>query len=120
MFEMRVDPEEQQLVPFYGMPVCLVMKDGSQKVGRLTSCRAGRVILNGLDRDDSGLTLSRKQSRRKTRPRARKPKQSPAADTPESQAGDVFDIAPFGLGPQYAVPSPETVPLQAVDSVLIL
>jgi hypothetical protein len=121
MFEMRVEPEEQQLLPFYGMPVCLVMKDGSQKVGRLTACRSGRVILNGSDNDDAGSAVSRKrESRRKNHPRARKPKESPAAAKPEVPGGDDFDIAPFGPGPQYTMPPPETVPLQAVESVLIL
>ncbi|TJY39858.1 hypothetical protein E5161_18150 [Cohnella pontilimi] len=124
MFEMRVAPEEQQLRQFYGMPVRLVMKDGSFKMGRLTGCRGGRIILNGTDGDDAETGLSRsKHSRRNSRTRSRKAKDTPVGafpDAPPEVAGG-FGFAPFGPGPaQFPAVPRESVPLHAVDSVLIL
>jgi hypothetical protein len=121
MFEVRLEPNEQQLMPFYGMPVCLLMKDGSQKVGTLTACRAGRVILNGRVGEHVDLTLPRKKRvRRVNRARARKPKESSAAELPQVQGGDDFDIDPFGLGPTYEASPPESVPARSVESVIVL
>jgi hypothetical protein len=121
MFELRVEPEEKQLLPFYGMPVLLLMKDGSSKVGRLTTCRAGRIILNGAESDEAEAAVPRsKKARRRTR--SRKPKELPAAVKPEVlDEADDFAFAPFGSGPtEVSAPPRESVPLQTVDSILIL
>ena len=47
MFEFCLEPVEAKLLPYCGHPVCLLMKDGTRKFGRMTACRKGNVILNG-------------------------------------------------------------------------
>ncbi|QJC51229.1 hypothetical protein HGI30_06490 [Paenibacillus albicereus] len=38
---------EDHIKQFCGMPVCMILKDGTRHVGTLTACRDGHVFLNG-------------------------------------------------------------------------
>lgn len=118
LFECRVEPVEKQLLPYYGMPVCLFMKDGERIVGRLTACRKGAVILNGDGHAKPAATAARSAAGRRakrTRAQARPPKPLPAADVP---------FAPFGPlslePPSWGMAKSDPVPLRAIESVLIL
>lgn len=123
MFGLILEPEEKQLLPFCGMPVCLLMKDGSRKIGQLTSCGSGRLVLNGVSAGGGNATVSRKTAARRTsRKRARKPRED--FDIPMPPAAEEWNglsIAPPGPDPGFA-PSPqrENVPLRSVESILIL
>lgn len=45
---MQVYPlHEENIVRFCGLPVCVIMQDGSRHAGILSSCGNGRLILNG-------------------------------------------------------------------------
>lgn len=126
MFGLMLEPEEKQLTPFFGMPVCLLMKDGSRKIGQLTSCRAGKLTLGGEVKDAGDATVSRKESQRRSkRPRTRKPKQSVSDKpvfTPEPGYNefDEFAVSSLGFEPMLSGRARENVPLHSVESILVL
>ncbi|MBW5449429.1 hypothetical protein GE107_25715 [Cohnella sp. CFH 77786] len=124
MFELRLDPDEKQLHPYKGHQVCLLMKDGTRKIGQLTACISGKVILNGGADDPIEATISRKAAatrRGAGRRRARKPLDPPAPHQPQQeQEWDDFSFAPIGLERPLASLPRESVPLKKVDSILVL
>jgi hypothetical protein len=121
MFGLQLDPDEKQLLPYCGLPVCLLMKDGSRKVGQLTACRAGRLVLNGIGAETEIAGVSRKtDTRRKKHPRARKPKQAPPRNLPPPMPTDDFTFAPWGFEPPFASMPRENVQLDTIDSILVL
>lgn len=122
MFELQLHPEEKQLLPYRGMPVCLIMKDGSRKIGQLTACRGGKIILNGNAEDDREAAVTRKTAaRRAKRPRARKPAGTFAPRQGlENPEWDDFGGGFFDGQPPFASTPREKVPLNAVESVLVL
>lgn len=120
LFECRVEPVESQLLPYRGMPVCLLMKDGGRIVGRLTACRKGSVILNG-DSDGQAkpaATASRSAAGRRAkrnRVRSRHPKPLPVANVPSAPFGPL-SLEPLPWDMERSGP----VPLREIESVLIL
>lgn len=44
---MRIPLYEHCILPMCGRMVCVVLKDGTHHVGRLSACRDGRIYLNG-------------------------------------------------------------------------
>lgn len=125
MFECRVEPVEKQLLPYCGMPVCLLMKDGRRIVGRMTSCRKGALILNGDGRSESAAAASSRSTAgrraKRTRIQSRNRKPQTTANVPYVP---VEPLAPFGslsLGPlAWETAKSNQVPLRAIESVLIL
>jgi hypothetical protein len=133
MFGLMLDPDEKQLLPYKGRQVCLLMKDGSRKIGKLTGCVSGRLILNGEAQDAAGATLSRKTTARRQDRRRRKPQNTSAPQVPQQDAiwgdfsggfpegfSDDFSLAPLGMDPMFASNPKEKVPLNTVESILIL
>jgi len=125
MFEIRVAAEEEQLLPFCGYSVVLLMKDGTQKVGRLTACRSGRIVLNGTEADETDTGVPKAATRRKRRTRTRNGKGRTtklAAEPLQLAANPQFPVDPFSFGPppNYAPETREVVLLQNVNSVLVL
>jgi hypothetical protein len=122
MFGLQLEPVEKQLLPYKGLPVCLLMKDGSRKIGQLTACGSGRLILNGGTVDSSDATILRKTAaRRAGRRRTRKQQDSPEPRQPQTEAEwDDLSFAPFGLEPMFTSMPKENVLLKTVDSVLVL
>jgi len=117
MFDCHVEPMEKRLLPYCGMPVCLLMKDGSRIVGRMTACRKGALILNGDAANKSAATASRSTvSRRANRARIRASTRKPAPQLPAMPP-----FAPLSLEPlAWDVTESNQVPLNAIESVLIL
>jgi hypothetical protein len=122
MFGLILEPEEKKLLPFRGMPVCLLMKDGSRKIGLLTSCGSGRLVLNGEFGNNGEVTVSRKTAARRTnRKRGRKPQES--AEPLQLHAEGDRDGLPFaqiGPEPMFSSMPRENVPLKSVDSIVVL
>ena len=122
MFGLRLKPSEKELIPYYGQPVCLLMKDGSRKIGQLTACQGGKIILNGGDGDVNEAKISRKTAVRRTaRKRTRKPLDPPAGEQPPEGGGwGDFSFAPLSFEPPFAPLPRENVPIKSVESVLLL
>lgn len=133
MIEFRLKPERTELLPHIGAPVCLVMKDGSFKIGQLTGCRGGKISLNGPADRVRAAAITRKPGKSgkrtgKTRANAAKPAaRTPAtAPLPEDNhphpAWQGPQFAPLSLEPLPAPPSApqENVPLHTVDSIFLL
>lgn len=121
MFECRVEPVEKRLLPYCGMPVCLLMKDGRRIVGRMTACRKGAVILNGDGRGKPAATASRSTAGR----RAKRTRVQSRNRAPQPSANASFaPFAPFGplsLDPlSWGTAKSDQVPLRSIESVLIL
>lgn len=122
MIEFRLKPEKAQLLPHIGSPVCLVMKDGSFKIGQLTACRGGKISLNGSPDRARVAAVTRKSGKRAGKSRANAAK--PAVPIPNEghPAWQGPPFAPLGLEPLHApAPAPqENVPLHTVDSIFLL
>jgi len=117
MLDCHVEPVEKRLLPYCGMPVCLLMKDGSRIVGRMTACRKGAVILNGDAASKSAATASRSTvGRRANRARTRVATRKPAPQLPAMPP-----FAPLSLEPlAWSMTESNQVPLHSIESVLIL
>ncbi|WP_276358345.1 hypothetical protein [Cohnella caldifontis] len=121
MFGLMLEPVEKAILPYCGRAVMVLMKDGSRKIGQLTSCSSGRLVLNGEEESGEEAFVSRKaRIRRTSRRRTRKSRIDPAPQPAESWDG--LSLAP--LGPEPPSPYPmfprESVPLKAVESILLL
>ena len=126
MFEYGVEPIENKLLPYCGHSVCLLMKDGTRKLGRMTACRRGSVILNGDNENKRAATAAREANGRrvggKLLTRSRKPLSSSTLPSWSAEtAWDGMPFAPLSLVPlAFASAQRDQVPLQEIDSVLIL
>ena len=123
MFEFCVKPEERQLLPYRGMPVCLFMKDGSQIIGRMTAYRKGSVILNGEAGRARTAATGKPTGRPVSRLRARKSQQAAAPQPcPFCMPWPDAPFAPLSLGPPPVLTASQrdAIPLQRIDAVLIL
>ncbi len=121
MFGLILEPDEKQLEPYRGAAVCLVMKDGSRKIGQLTACGSGRLILNG-EGENGEAKISRKNgARRLNRKRTRKAQASSETVSPpvDGEWGDL-SISPIGMEPYAPAMPKENIPLKTVESVIIL
>jgi hypothetical protein len=109
---------EKQLLPLCGLPVCVVMKDGTRHFGVLTSCRDGKLVLNGQPEEDSPLP-SRRAKKRGQRPRKRLDVQGKGR-TGLSMPKEPF-MPPLSLGPIEPIAGPRIVlPLKPIETVLIM
>ena len=118
MFELVLQPDEKVLQPYCGAAVCVIMKDGTRKIGRLTACGAGRLVLNGEEGEIPKARVARKKGGR-----ARSSREMPAAyeDEPYTDGGwGGLSIAPIGMEPHADAAARETIPLRAIESVVIL
>lgn|GEM_PF-2261820 len=131
MFECRVEPLEKQLLPYCGMPVCLLMKDGRRIVGRMTACRKGALILNGDSLNKpataafSRSTAGRRAKRTRIQSRNRKPQTTANLPfvpvEPLAPFGPIEPLAPLRLEPPaWGTAKSDQVPLRTIESVLIL
>jgi hypothetical protein len=122
MFGLVLEPDEKQILPYCGMPVLVLMKDGSRKIGQLTSCSSGRLVLNGDAPGGEEAVVSRKAGVRRAarrRPRAQTDDRWGAAPPPP-EGWDGLSIPPLGPEPQIPFAVRESVPLKAVESIMIL
>lgn len=120
MFELILQPDEKVLQSYCGATVCVNLKDGTRKIGRMTACGAGRLILNGEEGELKAKVARKKNHRRTSRSRGRA---SPADSGDFSlQEGDwgALSIAPIGMEPEAHVMARVSIPLRTVESVVIL
>lgn len=69
---MQIPLYERCITPMCGRMVCVVLKDGTRHIGRLSLCREGKVYLNGGEHhhaesgsSDSNLSKSTKSKKNK-------------------------------------------------------
>lgn len=125
MYKIRVEPKQQKLRPYCGMTVCLLMKDGSYKIGYLSACHKGSVVLNGNPYADHAHIASVRKARHKVKKQQARPRQPQLSLAPQYAASELalggLQVGPIHLGPlTMQPPQPTKVPLQAIGSVLIL
>lgn len=135
MLEPNSPVTEEQLRELQGLPVCIVMNDGTHHFGLITGCSKGKVVLNG-DVDDSASIPSAPRAGRKTG-KGRKGRRSghrlvkaagrrtktgggaTAAEEPSSE--EVGGWGYFGLGPPVSPFGPKVeLPIKPIDAVLLL
>ena len=121
MFELILEPEEKILQPYCGAMVCLNMKNGTRKIGRMTACSAGRLILNGEEGEIPEAKVSRKKSaRRANRSRSREMQAASGSSHMTDEMWGELSIAPIGMESYASVTARESIPLRTVESVMIL
>jgi len=90
-----------------GRPVCVVMQNGDQYIGRLTSCEGGKVILNGdIVTTSHASAASVEPSPDKKRRGKKKNRSLQVADTSNqvyTSAFDPYRASPFFPGGHLAL-----------------
>lgn len=90
-----------------GRPVCVVMQNGDQYIGRLTSCERGKIILNGdIATSSHAPSISADPSHTKTRKGKKNNSKLQTADTSNQVRTNVFDsyrAGPFFPGGRIAL-----------------
>lgn len=90
-----------------GRPVCVVMQNGDQYIGRLTSCEGGKVILNGdIATTSHASTVSVEPSPVRKRRGKKKNRQLQVADTSSQAYTSAFEpyrASPFFPGGRLAL-----------------
>ena len=136
MLEPQVPVTEDQLRQLQGLPVCIVMNDGTRHFGTITGCAKGKVVLNGIEddsaaEDDASARAGRKAGKNRNGRRAgsriaktarsrSKAEGDGTADEPPLQGANGWGY--FGLGPPPMPPfGPKVVlPIKPIDAVLLL
>jgi len=126
MFDDYVPADEEHLLQLRGLPVCVVMNDGTRYFGTLTGCSKDKLTLNGdLDDEPPGAltertrTKSRRLSRSRKRVRATSKSGSKEKNAFEPEGSPPSD----GLGWSFGEPPPRTkvtLPLEPIQAVLLL
>ncbi|WP_027094692.1 hypothetical protein [Cohnella thermotolerans] len=129
MLEPNVPIDEEHLLPFKGLPVCVVMNDGTRHFGLLTGCSKGKVVLNGDLEDDPfnapPANSVRKPARRRARkggakraPRKANVRSDSAGQAAENVGAPLNEWGSLGLAP---VAGPSIVlPMEPIEAVLLL
>ncbi|GIP40868.1 hypothetical protein J31TS4_41480 [Paenibacillus sp. J31TS4] len=87
----RIHPvNEETCAPFRGLPVLVVLKDGTQHVGMLSGIQNGQLVLN-----DDGSSPSVAAKRKARARNSKKPQRTKA----KPDAGVNALAPPFGYGP---------------------
>ncbi|WP_339279688.1 hypothetical protein NYE40_07255 [Paenibacillus sp. FSL W8-1187] len=98
---------EDHIKQFCGMPVCMILKDGTRHVGMLTACRDGHIFLNGGEEHHDRRFLSAGISAAKTakppKVKGKKVKAAKSADTEPEAHTQAFPFRPgYPYGPGAA------------------
>jgi len=118
LFELVLQPDEKVLQPYCGAMVCVIRKDGTRTIGRMTACGAGRLVLNGEEGEIPKARVARKKG---GRARSGRELAAEYEDAPYSDGGwGELSIAPIGLEPYAGTAARETIPLKSIESVVIL
>lgn len=92
---------EENIQRFCGLPVCVVMLDGTRHIGVLSHCGSGRVTLNG----EEGISYTSEAEAVKAQPKKEKGKKSTKnkeAKQPEAQTQSYpYDPNYYGPGPFF-------------------
>ncbi|WP_424769387.1 hypothetical protein [Paenibacillus sp. sgz302251] len=96
---------EDVVQQFCGMPVCVVMNDGSRHIGILSSCRGGKLLLNA-DRDGGPEAMLKKAqpavSKKKKGGKYKKENNPKVAKTEKTQ----LQTQSYPYDPYYYNPQP--------------
>ncbi|MNZ59228.1 hypothetical protein D3C78_772590 [compost metagenome] len=95
MFPLR----EDTIQPFCGMPVCVIMHDGSRHVGILSSCKDGKVMLNAHMNREPQATIMKLEKPHSSMKKNKKGKKAP--DTAGEQIQTQSNPNNYGPQPFY-------------------
>lgn len=90
---MQIPLYERCITPMCGRMVCVVLNDGTRHIGRLSSCRDGKVYLNGGEHghaENSAFDSSQ--------PKSKKSKKNKKMAKPEVKEANA-NASGFGYGP---------------------
>lgn len=135
MLEPQIPVTEDQLRQLQGLPVCIVMNDGTRHFGTITRCAKGKVVLNGSEDDSTADDYVPARTRRKggknrngrrngnkiakTARSRSKVEDDGAAEESPFQGTDGWGY--LGLGPPIPLFGPKVVlPIKPIDAVLLL
>ncbi|MBD2867848.1 hypothetical protein [Paenibacillus arenilitoris] len=97
----RVPLREDIVHQLCGLPVCVVMNDGTRHVGILSSCEGGRLVLNAhLGGEEAKLAKVQPQDKKKKK--GGKGKKEEHASEGQAQAQtQAYPYDPYGYGGYY-------------------
>jgi hypothetical protein len=94
-------PLHEEVVSRYcGMPVCAVMQDGSRYIGILSSCKDGKLCLNGepeASSDEAQLNKAKSAVSKKTKGGKNKKEAKPISQPVKAQT-QAYPYDPYGYG----------------------
>lgn len=95
-------PLQEDVVQRYcGLPVCVVMNDGTRHVGILSSCRGGRVLLNADPNSGTEAILNKVQPQASKKKKGGKKADSQQSEQAQTQS---YPYDPYFYGPRPYYP----------------
>ncbi|THF82695.1 hypothetical protein [Cohnella fermenti] len=124
MFDDYMPADEEHLLQLRGLPVCVVMSDGTRHFGTLTGCSKDKVTLNGQLFDDSGEDAE-PRARPKSRRNSRSGKRVRGASRPQTKTAEAYSEPDVPEAPLWAFDEPIVrtkviLPLEPIQAVLLL
>ncbi|WP_127491053.1 hypothetical protein [Paenibacillus glycanilyticus] len=103
----QIYPLEEDIVSRYcGMPVYIIMKDGSRHIGRLSKCKGGKLTLNGdpnvSDADEPEAVPDKSSSKKSKKNSKSKFQQQAKSSKPEQPV----QTQSYPFDPYYYEPRP--------------
>ncbi|RIE02685.1 hypothetical protein D3H35_18670 [Cohnella faecalis] len=123
---------EENLRQLYGREIVIILKDGTRHFGVLTSCGKSAVVLNGDKEEAAELAaisaLDKRKAAQRSRRISRRTRTASADHSESSESSSGSNERPYwgpmGLdgirasGPD--VPSKVVIPLEPIDTVIVL
>lgn len=110
MLDPRSNVTYEELRQLRGLPVCVIMNDGSRHIGLLTGCSKTKIVLNGDPDDEASAPAlagragakgraGRGGKKKPARKSATRPQDSLSAGEPDGPFPDAGGWNPLALGP---------------------
>ncbi|CAM4380761.1 hypothetical protein L1N85_23235 [Paenibacillus alkaliterrae] len=102
----QIYPMQEDVVNQYcGLPVCVIMNDGSRHVGILSSCKSGKLLLNAEMGGGAEAMLNKVQPQVSKKKKGGKDKKGEKHKSGQAQAEtQAYPYAPYYYGPQPYYP----------------
>ncbi|MFC5652747.1 hypothetical protein ACFPYJ_27310 [Paenibacillus solisilvae] len=119
---------EDRINQFCGVPVCIVTHEGNRHVGILTSCRNGRVTLNGDGQSEQPTTVSTATQGKVTNGKGKYKKKGQKGDKPveakehvKAQTQSAYPYDPYyGYGPYHPFAEAFAIDLSLIAFLFLL
>lgn len=100
IYPLREDVVHQ----FCGMPVCVIMQDGTRHVGILSSCKSGKLTLNGDAAGSNGSEAAISKAEAQVVKKKNKKGSKPEPTTQQSAQTQSYPYDPYYYGPERYYP----------------
>ncbi|GGG76149.1 hypothetical protein [Paenibacillus radicis (ex Gao et al. 2016)] len=111
--------QEEVIANFCGLPVCVIMQDGTRHVGVLSHCRNGRLTLNGQQEEvEAAAELNKAKPSKLKKGKGKNSKAAaPKVETVQAQA---YPYDPYAYNPFFPIGGAIALDLALVAFLFLL